>query len=408
MRILFLTQWFDPEPAFKGVAFAKELARRGHDVAVLTGFPNYPGGRLYPGYRIALRRRERMDGLPVTRVALYPSHDQSAARRVANYASFALTAATVGALSVGKPDVTYVYHPPATIALPAVVLKTLRRVPFVLDVQDLWPDSLAATGMVGNRALLSAVGWFCKLAYRSAARVVVQSPGFKGRLIERGVDPEKIELIYNWSHETPAGPAGRDAPILKEAGLDGRFTVVFAGTMGRAQALSSVLQAAALLAARLPRAQFVFIGGGVERTTLEARARQQALTNVRFLAGRGPAEIGPLLAAADALLVHLRNDPLFTITIPSKTQAYLAAGRPVLMAVRGDAATLVRDAGAGICLNPEDPEALASAVCELANLTPDSLMAMGARGRAYYDAHLSLGAGVDRFERVFRDVVAAH
>jgi glycosyltransferase involved in cell wall biosynthesis len=376
-------------------------------VEVLTGFPNYPGGRVYPGYRVRLRQREAMDGIPVTRVALYPSHDQSALRRVANYMSFALTASSVGALSVSRPDVTYVYHPPATIAIPAMVVKMLRRAPFVLDVQDLWPDTLTATGMVGNTAVLGAVGAFCRLAYRSAARVVVQSPGFKRRLVERGVEPAKIEVIYNWTYQPAPGPAQRDAPILQEAGIDGRFTVVFAGTMGRAQALSSVLDAAGLVAARVPRAQFVFVGGGVERAALEARSRELALPNVKFLASRGPAEVAPLMAAADVLLVHLRDDPLFTITIPSKTQAYLAAGRPVLMAVRGDAAALVQDAGAGVCVDPENPQVLASAICDLAGLAPEALAAMGARGRAYYEAHLSIAAGVDRFEAVFREAARA-
>jgi glycosyltransferase involved in cell wall biosynthesis len=172
--------------------------------------------------------------------------------------------------------------------------------------------------------------------------------------------------------------------------------------MGRAQALSHVLDAAALVAARVPRAQFVFIGGGIERTGLEARARDLALPNVTLLAGRPPADVAPLLAAADVLLVHLRDDPLFSITIPSKTQTYMAAGRPVLMAVRGDAAALVREAGAGVCVSPEDPEALAAAVCDLSCLPAEALAEMGARGRAYYLKHLSLAAGVDRFEAVFR------
>jgi glycosyltransferase involved in cell wall biosynthesis len=402
VKILLLTQWFDPEPAFKGLAFARELVRRGHEVEVLTGFPNYPGGRVYPGHRISIRRRETMEGIPVTRVALYPSHGQSVIRRVANYTSFALTASSVGLMSVRKPDVTYVYHPPATIALPAMAIKMVRRAPFVLDVQDLWPDTLTATGMVGSKAVLGAVSSFCRLAYRSAARIVVLSPGFKQRLIERGVDPRKVEVIFNWSHQSATAAAERDAPILKEAGIDGRFTVVFAGTMGRAQALSHVLDAASLVAARAPRAQFVFIGGGIERTGLEARARDMALPNVTFLAGRAPAEVAPLLAAADVLLVHLRDDPLFSITIPSKTQAYMAAGRPVLMAVRGDAAALVREAEAGVCVSPEAPEALAAAVCDLSRLPPEALAKMGARGRAYYLKNLSLAAGVDRFEAVFR------
>jgi len=406
MKILFLTQWFDPEPTFKGLAFARELSARGHEVEVLTGFPNYPSGRLYPGYSVRLRQRESIDGIRVTRVPLYPSHDGSAIRRVLNYASFALTAATVGTYSVQRPDVVYVYHPPATIAFPAIVLKTLRRVPFVLDIQDLWPDTLAATGMVSGRSILNAVAFGCRIAYRSAARIVVLSPGFKRALVDRGVPGEKIEVIYNWCHEPAMSPRQSDAPILSEAGVEGRFNVVFAGTMGRAQGLSSVLHAARLVAAEVPRVQFVFVGGGVEAGALKAEADAMGLTNVRFLPIRPVGEVRPLLAAADVLLVHLRDDPLFSITIPSKTQAYMAAGRPILMAVRGDAANLVKDAGAGVCTTPEDSGALAKAVCELSAVSPERLSAMGERGRAYYHQNLSRETGTARFEAVFRSVVA--
>jgi glycosyltransferase involved in cell wall biosynthesis len=407
MKILLLTQWFDPEPTFKGLAFARALVNRGHQVEVLTGFPNYPGGRLYPGYRLRLRQCESMEGVRVARVALYPSHDGSSMRRVVNYMSFAIAAATLGVFSVQRPDIVYVYHPPATIAFPAMVLKAFRGVPFVLDIQDLWPDTLASTGMVANQAILRAVGTCCRLAYRSAAGIAVLSPGFKQVLTDRGVPADKIEVIYNWCDEAAITQAESDAPILKEAGVEGRFNVVFAGNMGRAQALSSVLHAAKLVAESAPRVQFILVGGGVEVAALKNEAGEMALPNVRFLPARPAVEVGPLLTAADVLLVHLRDDPLFSITIPSKTQAYMAAGRPILMAVSGDAAAMIRDARAGVCVSPADPDALATAVCRLSGLAPDQLAQMGERGRAYYLKHLSLSAGVDQFEALFRQAVLA-
>jgi hypothetical protein len=195
MRILMVSQWFDPEPAFKGLPFAKALKSRGHDVRVLTGFPNYPEGRLYPGYRVKPLQREAMEGIPVLRVPLYPSHDASALRRTANYLSFALSAAAIGGFASGPADVMYVYHPPATVALPAMVIGRAHRIPFVYDIQDLWPDTLAATGMMGNALLLKAVDRWCRWTYRAASRIVVLSPGFKAKLVERGVPREKIEEI---------------------------------------------------------------------------------------------------------------------------------------------------------------------------------------------------------------------
>lgn len=395
MKILLVTQWFEPEPTLKGLTFAKALAHRGHEVSVLTGFPNYPGGRIYESYRIKMRQREVIDGIPVVRVPLYPSHDRSAVGRVANYASFAAAAAVIGLPPVGRPDVAYVYHPPATVALPALLLKRLRGVPFVLDVQDLWPDTLAATGMMRSPTILNAVDAWCRLVYRSASAVTVLSPGYARRLVDRGVPAEKVHVIPNWA----PGAAAVGHPVRTESGE--RFNVLFAGTMGPAQALESVLDAAQLVAARRSDVQFTFVGGGIDVGRLTARAAAMQLPNVRFLPPRSSAEVAPLLASADLLLVHLRDDPLFAVTIPSKTQAYMSAGRPILMAVRGDAAALVQEAGCGWCVPPEDPAALATAICQAAALDPGRLDAMGTSGRIYYQRHLSLDTGVAKFEALF-------
>ncbi len=401
MRILILSQWFDPEPTFKGVAFARELVRRGHEVEVLTGFPNYPGGKLYPGYRLRPWQRERVDDIPVLRVPLYPSHGRSMLGRVANYGSFALSA-TIGSAFVKRPDVIYVYHPPATIGLPAVAARMFRGVPIVYDVQDLWPDTVAATGMVNNSAVLRLLGRWCRFVYRQADRLVVLSPGFKKALMDRGVPEAKIDVIYNWCDETAVGRNGVCPVAL---GAPGEFTVLFAGTMGFAQGLDAVLQAASICTMSIPRARFIFVGGGIDRERLERTAAQMALPNVRFLPRQPMSEMGRFLSAADVLLVHLKDDPLFEITIPSKTQAYLAAGKPVLMAVRGDAAALVERSGAGIVCQPANPASIAAGVAELASTSPSRLVEMGHFGRKFYDRELSLSAGVSRFETVFRAVL---
>ncbi len=403
MRILMLGQFFDPEPTVKGLGFVQALVRRGHQVDVLTGFPNYPGGKVYPGYRIRPWHRESMDGVTVNRVALYPSHDKSRLGRVANYTSFALTAALLGPFLVRKPDVVYVYHPPATIALPAFVLRALRCCPFVYDVQDLWPDTVAASGMMHNRLVLGILGRLCRLVYKRADRIVVQSPGFGGVLTERGVSAERIHVIYNWADERSIRPIPRDEELARRLGLAGRFNLLFAGTMGLGQALDAVLDAAQICAQTAPLVQFVFVGGGVDRDRLEERARDMGLSNTKFLPRQPMEAMSSILALADAVLVHLKLDPLFRITIPSKTQAYMAAGRPLLMAVAGDAAELVQRSGAGVTCPPQDPAALAAAVKDLSERGREELELMGARGRAFYERELSLRVGVERFEEVFRD-----
>jgi glycosyltransferase involved in cell wall biosynthesis len=269
MKILLLTQWFEPEPIFKGLLFARELAARGHNVQVVTGFPNYPGGNVYPGYRIRPWVREEIDGISILRVALYPSHDKSGFRRALNYASFAFSAAVIGTALIRKPDVVYVYLSPATIAFAGMVIGFFRRAPFVEDIQDLWPDRVAASGMMSSPAAFNLLAKWCNFVYRRARHIVVLSPGFKQQLVRRGVPPEKVDVIYNWCDETTIQPTAPDSELASTLGLSDCFNVMFAGTMGTGQALDSVLEAAALCRQTLPNVQFVFVGGGVDRNRLE-------------------------------------------------------------------------------------------------------------------------------------------
>jgi len=394
MRILIISQWFDPEPTVKGAAFVAALVAQGHEVAVVTGFPNYPGGKVYPGYRIRPWQRERIAGADVIRVALWPSHSTSAVGRAANYLSFALTA-TIGVLAVKRPDIAYVYHPPGTTALPALLLKLLRGVPFVLDIQDLWPDTLTATGMVGPGRALRLMGAAMAFIYRHAARITVLSPGFRRILIERGVPDAKLSVISNWSF-TPPAISDDVHPDRTELFGDARFVVLFAGTMGRAQALETVLDAAAILAERDPSIHFALMGGGIERDALARAAASRQLGNVRFIDRCSPAEAALRLGLADALLVHLRDNPLFAITIPSKTQAYLRSGKPILMGVRGDAAAMVEEAQAGLAFEPQNAQAMADAVLRLATMPQAELSAMGVAGSSYYARALSIEVGGQR------------
>lgn len=403
-----LTQWFDPEPTFKGLLFAKELAKRGHEVEVLTGFPNYPGGKIYDGYSVKLFQREVMDGIPVLRVPLYPSHDNNAIKRILNYTSFALSASLIGCFLVKRPDVIYVYHPPATIGLPGLFLHLLHRAPFVYDIQDLWPDTLKASGMLGNSVALWMVEKWCRFVYSQAAKIVVLSPGFREMLIRRGVPEHKIEVIYNWCEDNKIQTTGRSETLARDLGMAGRFNVVFAGTMGKTQALDAVLEAARLLRDNLPKIQFVFVGGGVDVDRLKEKTIEQGLINVRFLPRQPPSEIGDILNLGDVLLVHLGGDPLFRITIPSKTQAYMAAGRPILMGVKGNAAGLVVKAKSGLTCTPEDPQNIADAVKKFYNMSREELDLMGHNGKMFYEQEFSLRIGARRFEETFQSVSVSY
>lgn len=404
MRILLINQQFTPEPTLKGLDFTKALVARGHEVRVLTGFPNYPGGELYPGYRVRLFQRETIDGVKIYRVPLYPSHDRSAIRRIATYLSFAFSAA-IAAPFVGKGvDVAYAYHAPGTIGLPALTLRLLRGVPFVYGLHDLWPDTLTSTGMVNSRLLLKMIGGWMKLIYRYAGRLNVISPGFKRRLVARGVPEDRIDVVYNWARQETPSTSTEDRPWRQV--LQNRFNIIYAGNLGKAQALDSVLEAAALVAEQNDEIQFVFVGTGIEEENLKKQAEAMELPNVVFWPRVSIEEAEEFLAAANVLLVHLQDDPLFAITIPSKTQSYMAAGRPILMAVPGDSADLVEQAQAGVRCKPEDATGIADAALLLNSLPPSELEAMGKRGRAFYDENLSFEAGVERIEASLRKVVA--
>jgi glycosyltransferase involved in cell wall biosynthesis len=400
MRILIVTQWFQPEPHFKGLPLAKELQARGHDVTVLTGFPNYPGGTLYPGYRVRAIQREAIDGVEIIRVPLFPSHDSSPLKRILNYLSFAVAGSILGPCLVGPADVAYAYHPPGTIGFPAVVLRWLRGIPFVLDINDLWPDTLAGTGMLTSRWALRAVGLWESFVYRQARMINVVTPGFGRELVKRGVPKGKISLIYNWAEEAGWDQPENDLGVPVE--MEGRFNVLFAGNIGKAQGLDSVIDACVLLREMAPEVQFLFIGDGIEVDRLRVLSEDLHVMNVRFLPRVSRDELEPYLRAADVLLVHLRADPLFEITIPSKTQAYLAAGRPILMAVRGDAADLVVRAGAGVCCSPEDPKQIAGGVLKLLRMSPATRAEMGASGQRFYQQELRFEAGVTRLEECLR------
>ena len=403
MRILTLSQWYVPEPDFKIHALGQDLAARGHHVTALTGFPNYPQGRVYPGYRQRLRQWEERNGVHVLRVPLYPDHSRSSAKRIINYASFALSAATVGAASCGQADVMWVYHPPLTVGIPAWWIGWLRQIPYIYEVQDMWPETLAATGMALPGQAEKLLAHLARFVYRNAAAITVISPGFKRNLIGKGVPAEKIHVFPNWADESIYRPVPRNQQLGEEYGLAGRFNIVFGGNMGAAQVLENVLHAAGILK-DVPDLQFVFIGDGIDAERLQQRARELRLKNVCFVERQPAAKMADFFAWGDGLLVHLKDDPLFEITIPSKTIAYLACGRPIICAVRGDAADTVQSAHAGLVCTPEDAQALADAVHTLYNMPPDRREAMGNSGRATFLAQYTRSSLVARYEELLAAV----
>jgi len=402
-RILLITQWFDPEPTFKGLLFAKELVSRGFEVEVITGFPNYPGGNLYEGYQLKLIQKEVIDGVLVTRVPLFPSHDKSKIGRIFNYLSFSFSSLVYGLFFSKRADVIYAYHPPLTVGISALIIKLFRRLPLVLDIQDMWPDTLKATGMISNSFLLGFISKLCNLIYSCVTKIVVLSPGFRDLLVDRGVPEKKIEIIYNWADEKVLRIKNDNMPQEFE-GIKG-FKVLFAGNVGQAQGLNVILDAALILKGNLPKIHFLILGQGLQLDDLKRRAKELGLDNVHFIPAVDLNKVGTFLGFADALLIHLNSDPLFKITIPGKTQAYMSVGKPIIMGVSGDASNLVTQADCGVCFEPEDSVALAEACKSLALLDSFDIQRLGINAKKFYDENLSVKVGVDSFEKVLNEAI---
>lgn len=403
MRVLILTQFYAPEPALMFTDLARGLRERGHEVQVITGFPCFPYGRTYEGYRQRLFLEEHVDGALVTRVPQFPDHSRSAIRRALYYLSFALSAATIGLVRSRRADVVLVYQSAFPVGLAAWVISRLRRIPYVLDVVDLWPESVAATG-VRNRLVLSTIRRFVKFIYGRARRINVITKGYWRKLVAMGVPEEKLSLIHCWPSTGQFDPVPYDVELAKAEQLEGRFNIMYAGTMGPVQDLRTVLDAAVFLR-DLPAVQFVMVGDGVQQSDLMRLAAERGAENVRFLCRRSAEELQRMFPTAGALLVHLKPDPMSSVSIPSKTFAYMASGRPILMAVEGEASELVERHKCGITVAPSDPAALANAVRRLAAMPTKRREELGRAGLRAYRTHYHSQLQIGKFETLLQDAV---
>jgi glycosyltransferase involved in cell wall biosynthesis len=396
MKILVVSQYFWPE-TFIISDIVRKLVEQGHEVTVATGKPNYPDGAIYDGYRAGGTQCERyLDKVNVFRVPLWPRGSGGAKNLILNYVSFVLFGLICFPWLLRKQnfDAVFVYAPsPITQVVPAILLKWIKRAPLTVWVQDLWPESLAATGFLKNRTLLRVMGWMVRLIYCCCDRLLVQSSAF--------VDPvsayasrEKV-CYYPNSIDASGAESAAVLPASLAATLEGAFCVVFAGNLGTAQALDTVLEAAILLREE-PDIRFVLVGSGSRADWLLEEVKAHGLTNVS-MPGRFPASLMPtLFERSGVLLVSLTDEPIFAQTIPSKIQAYLAGGKPIIAALNGEGARVALESGAGVAVPAEQPGQLAEAIREIRALSDAQRAALGSAGRAYFDAHFDMDVQVKR------------
>jgi glycosyltransferase involved in cell wall biosynthesis len=394
MKILVVSQYFWPE-SFLINDIVRILDEQGHEVVVATGKPNYPDGRIFDGYRAGGSLRERYLGkIDVFRVPLWPRGQGGAKNLILNYFSFVLAGLVFLPWMLRKRefDAILVFAPsPILQAIPAIPLKWLKKAKLALWIQDLWPESLAATGFIKSPFLLRAVGWLVRGIYRCCDTLLVQSHAFSESVSRYAV---RDKIVY-YPNSMDARPLVGALPISSELSelLEAHFCVVFAGNVGTAQALDTLLQAAVHLKDDAD-IRLVVVGSGSRLAWLQAQKTLLGLDNL-VLAGRYPSQAMPqIFERSAALLVSLNSEAIFAQTIPSKIQAYLAAGRPIIACLDGEGARIIQEAGAGISSPAEQVLPLVAAIREMRSCSNAEREAMGLSGRAYFDQHFDMDVQV--------------
>ena len=406
VRILVVSQYFWPED-FRINDICRGLIDRGHNVTVLTGKPNYPGGSILPGYRRLSTERDMYHGAEVIRVPMIPRFSGRGWQLALNYASYALSATMALPRLRNNPyDCIFVFEvSPVTVGIPAVMFRRWQGVPLAFWVLDLWPESLVSAGRVKAGWLLRATGKLVTWIYRNCDRILMASSAFGPNILAQGARRE--QLAYFPNHAEPEyGKDVRDETVPEFEGIPEGFRVTFAGNIGAAQAFDAIIGAADHLRGH-EDIHWIIVGDGRKAAWVRRQVKEKRLEASVHLVGRHPPDRMPaVFNASSALLVSLRQDPSLAVTVPGKVISYLAAGRPIVAALDGEGARLIQEAGAGVICPAGNARELAAAVMDMYRLSTDEREAMGTAGAAYSKANFDREALLDRLESIFEDMAA--
>ena len=388
LRVTFLTHYFPPEvgPAQTRLhELAKRLIAAGETVTVVTGFPNYPAGEIFPGYRGKRFMEDTFDGIRVLRTWVFATRSRGFIGRLLNYYSFPMFS-LLAVRKLGPTDIIYVQSPPLFTGLAALWFSRLKRAPYIFNVSDIWPQSAVELGMLRNRFAIRLAEMLERHIYRRATRITVATPGILERLAVRGVPREKIFLLTNGVDTAAYNVSSPDRDLAKRLGLDGHKVFMYAGLHGLAQGLDVILEAAKLT--RNPDVLYVFVGDGADKPALVAKAEAEGISNVRFLPIQPTSTLPAVLNLAYATVIPLRRLDLFKAALPSKLFDSMAASRPIVAPLWGEAAALVEAAACGLVVEPEDARGVQEAVEKLA-ADPALAQRLGEQGRRYVVEHFN-------------------
>ncbi len=386
MKILLLTKYFPPEPG-AGSTRAYEHAKRwknlGAEVTVITCFPHYPDGIIPEKYKGHSFYKEEIEGIKVLRTFTYAAPNKGKIKRSIGFFSFMFSSVIQGLLKSGKHDILIASSPPITVGVSGMILAMFKRIPFVFEVRDLWPESIVQLGQITNKFVIRILEFLEVMMYKRAAAIVGVSDPFVDIISGKGIAREKIKIIKNGVDLNLFIPQDYDSELAEKINVKGKFIVSYFGTFGLAHALDKVLLAAAKLKSE-EKILFLFIGDGAEKEKLKKMQRDLSLTNVIFIPMIKKSELKSYYSISDLMLVPLRNLPLFDSALPSKLFEILAMKKPIIITVKGEAKKLVENAGAGKFAEPENPDDLADKILE-AYKNPEWLIIAGEKGRAFVE-----------------------
>ena len=389
MKILFFSHYFPPEvnaPASRTYANCKRWAEAGHRVTVITCAPNCPDGVVYKGYRNRLFQREVRDGIEVIRVWTFLAPNKGTFFRIVNYLSYMLSGIVVGIFQK-KPDIMIATSPQFFCGWAGIIAGRLKNVPLLLEIRDIWPESIIAVGAIKNVTVIRFIEWWEKKMYHLARHIIAVGDGYKQQLLEKGVSSQRISVVMNGVDKSIFSPRPTDTKLKSQLGITDKFVCSYVGTIGLAAGLEVVLRAALILEeTKRDNIVFLLVGSGAMRDDLEAEQKRLGLSNVIFTGRLEKSEMPAILSISDAVLVHLTKTDLFLTVMPSKIFEAAGMARPIICGVAGHAAELVKKAGGGICIEPENPGELVDAIDFLVD-HPDKGKKMGESGYKFITEH---------------------
>lgn len=366
MHILFFTHYFPPEgnaPASRTYENCKRWLQAGHDVTIITCAPNVPNGILYPGYRNRLFQRETIDGIEVIRVWTYIAANKGTVRRITNYLSYMFSSCIAGLIIKKKPDVVIATSPQFFCGWTGTIVSMLRRIPFILEIRDIWPESIVAVGAMNNKSILRLLEWLEIRMYSTADHIVTVGEGYKVKLLKKGVAEDNISIVMNGVDTDIFFPRDPNIVLIKQLGIEGKFVCSYVGTIGMASGLDIVVRAALALREKdRDDIVFIIVGNGALRADLESKANRFGLNSIIFTGRKDKKYIPDYLSISDVCLVHLLNTDLFKTVLPSKIFEVAGMAKPVILGVSGFSTKIVQDADAGEIIEPENDEQLVQAL----------------------------------------------